>query len=158
MNIPDAAVEAVMKAIYEAGIDTFANEPYRKMAIAALGAATPYLAARRTVTTVGELEELPFGSVILDPAGLSLHKNEFTGWIASNGARNIDAEMLEREALPATVLHEPRSAGAGEPTAPWGSSCTTTSSGRSLRSRLSFPPAWIEASPSPERPQGRRTP
>ncbi|WNM64536.1 hypothetical protein SEA_MIDNIGHTRAIN_49 [Arthrobacter phage MidnightRain] len=61
----------------------------------------------RTITTAEELDALPFGSVILDPTGLSLHKNEFTGWRASNGAKDIDAEMLEREALPAKVLHEP---------------------------------------------------
>jgi hypothetical protein len=59
----------------------------------------------RTITTVEELDALPVGSVILDPAGLSLHKNEFTGWCASNGAKNISGEMLD-EALPATVLYE----------------------------------------------------
>lgn len=61
----------------------------------------------RTITTVEELDALPAGSVILDSDGLSLHKNEFTGWCASNGAKEIDVEMLEGEALPATVLHEP---------------------------------------------------
>lgn len=61
----------------------------------------------RTVTTVEELDALPVGSVILDPIGLSLHKNEFTGWCASNGAKDITAEMLAYEALPATVLYEP---------------------------------------------------
>lgn len=61
----------------------------------------------RTVTTVEELDALPVGSVILDPKGLSLHKNAFTGWYASNGAKNITAEVLALEALPATVLHEP---------------------------------------------------
>jgi hypothetical protein len=60
----------------------------------------------RTITTAEELDALPYGSVILDPLGVSLHKNEFTGWRASNGAKNITAEMLEHEALPATVLHE----------------------------------------------------
>lgn len=60
----------------------------------------------RTITTVEELDALPFGSVILDPTGLSLHKNEFTGWRASNGAKGISPEMLAQEALPATVLHE----------------------------------------------------
>lgn len=59
------------------------------------------------VTTIEELDALPIGSVILDPAGLSLHKNEFTGWRASNGAKNIPAGLLELEALPATVLYEP---------------------------------------------------
>jgi hypothetical protein len=61
----------------------------------------------RTITTAEELDALPVGSVILDGSGLSLHKNEFTGWVASNGAKNIGAEMLLREALPATVLYEP---------------------------------------------------
>jgi hypothetical protein len=60
----------------------------------------------RTVTTAEELDALPVGSVILDPAGLSLHKTEFTGWRASNGVKNIGPAMLEQEALPATVLHE----------------------------------------------------
>lgn len=61
----------------------------------------------RTITTAEELDALPVGSVILDPIGLSLHKNEFTGWRASNGAKDITAEMLQREALPATVLYTP---------------------------------------------------
>jgi hypothetical protein len=61
----------------------------------------------RTITTAEELDALPFGSVILDPVGLSLHKNEFAGWRASNGAKEIPADMLAREALPATVLYEP---------------------------------------------------
>lgn len=61
----------------------------------------------RTVTTVEELDALPFGSVILDRSGLSLHKNEFTGWRASNGAKDIDEAMLAQEAFPAIVLHEP---------------------------------------------------
>jgi hypothetical protein len=71
----------------------------------ALKAAQP-----RTITTVEELDALAPGSVILDPAGLSLHKNEFTGWRASNGAKNITAEMLQNEALPAIVLHSPAAA------------------------------------------------
>lgn len=61
----------------------------------------------RTITTAEELDALPFGSVILDPIGLSLHKNEFTGWRASNGAKGITLDMLANEALPATVLYEP---------------------------------------------------
>ncbi|BCW47954.1 hypothetical protein [Arthrobacter sp. StoSoilB13] len=60
----------------------------------------------RTITTVEELDALPRGSVILDRSGLSLHKNEFTGWRASNGAKDISPEMLAQEAFPATVLHE----------------------------------------------------
>lgn len=61
----------------------------------------------RTIKTAEELDALPNGSVILDSVGLSLHKNEFAGWRASNGAKQISAEMLAREALPATVLYEP---------------------------------------------------
>lgn len=61
----------------------------------------------RKLTTVAELDALPFGSVILDRSGLSLHKNEFIGWRASNGAKDISPEMLEQEAFPATVLYEP---------------------------------------------------
>jgi len=61
----------------------------------------------RMVTTVEELDALPFGSVVLDRSGLSLHKNEFTGWRASNGAKDISPEMLAQEAFPATVLHNP---------------------------------------------------
>lgn len=61
----------------------------------------------RTITTVEELDALPTGSVILDPIGLSLHKNPFTGWNASNGAKEITADMLQGEALPATVIYEP---------------------------------------------------
>jgi hypothetical protein len=60
----------------------------------------------RTITTAEELDALPVGSVILDPIGLSLHKNAFTGWCASNGAKEITADMLAHESLPATVLHE----------------------------------------------------
>jgi hypothetical protein len=62
----------------------------------------------RTITTVEELDALPFGSVVLDRSGLSLHKSEFTGWRASNGAKDISEEMLEQEAFPASVLHEGR--------------------------------------------------
>jgi hypothetical protein len=61
----------------------------------------------RTIETVEELDALPAGSVILDPIGLSLQKIAFTGWNSSNGAKEIGADMLEREALPATVLYEP---------------------------------------------------
>jgi hypothetical protein len=61
----------------------------------------------RTITTAEELDALPVGSVILDPAGLSLHKNEYTGWRASNGAKDIPADMLVTEALPATILWKP---------------------------------------------------
>ena len=60
----------------------------------------------RTVTTVEELDALPLGSVILDQVGLSLHRNAFTGWCSSNGAKEIPMDMLMQEALPATVLHE----------------------------------------------------
>ena len=61
----------------------------------------------RTITAVEELDKLANGSVILDRSGISLHKNEFTGWRASNGAKGISLEMLAEEGLPATVLHEP---------------------------------------------------
>jgi hypothetical protein len=61
----------------------------------------------RTIATIEELDALPAGSVILDPIGLSLHKNAFTGWCSSNGAKEIPADMLAREALPATVLYSP---------------------------------------------------
>lgn len=64
----------------------------------------------RTVNTLDALDALPFGSVILDRSGLSLHKNEFIGWRASNGAKDISPEMLKQEAFPATVLHEPEAA------------------------------------------------
>lgn len=66
----------------------------------------PLVRKPRTVTTVEELDALPNGSVILDPSGISLHKNEFTGWGASNGAKGIDVEMIAEEGIPATVLHE----------------------------------------------------
>ena len=68
-------------------------------------------AGPRTITTVEELDALPLGSVILDQVGLSLHRNAFTGWCSSNGAKEIPMDMLMQEALPATVLYEP------EPTA-----------------------------------------
>lgn len=87
--------------------DTQGQRPARQdVELAAAILAAGYVKPR-TITTLEELEDLPSGSVILDPTGLSLHKNEFTGWRASNGARNIAADMLEGEALPATVLHEP---------------------------------------------------
>lgn len=60
----------------------------------------------RTITTAEELDALPLGSVILDQVGLSLHRNAFTGWCSSNGAKEIPMDMLMQEALPATVLHE----------------------------------------------------
>ena len=101
MNARDELAEIIDACIgelydYEVGGDVIAD------AILAAGYRKP-----RIVTTLAELEALPFGSVILDPAGLSLHKNEFSGWRASNGAKEISAEMLEHEALPATVLYEP---------------------------------------------------
>lgn len=63
----------------------------------------------RTISTVEELDALPVGSVVLDGSGLSLHRNEFTGWGASNGTKNISNEMFrqEMEVFPITVLHEP---------------------------------------------------
>lgn len=61
----------------------------------------------RTVTTVEELDALPAGSVLLDPIGISLHKNAFTGWRASNGAKDIPLEILAADGLPATVLYTP---------------------------------------------------
>lgn len=103
-----------MEAAKQVAWQRYGSQPDTPYLRTLLAAAAPHLMARRIVTTIEDLEELPFGSVILDGAGLSLHKNEFSGWRASNGAKNIDAEMLAQEALPATVLHEPRSAGAGE--------------------------------------------
>lgn len=76
----------------------------------AAGMITAGYSKPRTITTVEELDALPLGSVILDGGGLSLHKNAFTGWCASNGAKDIEGELL-LEATPATVLHVP------EPTA-----------------------------------------
>jgi hypothetical protein len=61
----------------------------------------------RTVTTAEELDALPVGSVLLDPIGISLHKNAFTGWCASNGGKEIPLEMLAVDGLPATVLYIP---------------------------------------------------
>jgi hypothetical protein len=84
------------------------NSPYAEcyyvMADAAMAAG---YRKPRTITTTRELDALPVGSVVLDQFGLSLHKNAFTGWCASNGATNIPTDMLEQEALPATVLFEP---------------------------------------------------
>lgn len=65
-----------------------------------------YSTRRRTVTTEAELDALPVGSVVLDPIGISLHRNPFTGWCASNGAKEVEGEFL-LEALPATVLYSP---------------------------------------------------
>lgn len=61
----------------------------------------------RTITTVEELDALPNGSVVLDRNGLSLHKNMFSQWDASNGTRNVQPDELEADAFPATVLHTP---------------------------------------------------
>lgn len=60
---------------------------------------------RRTITTAEELDALPIGSVVLDPVGISLHR-DIVGWNASNGSRHIDHEEIERDAFPATILHE----------------------------------------------------
>ena len=111
------AANAVLAAGYRKHCANTTNEAREEMLLeveAAYESEVPvvdYLIAAgyskpRTITTVEELDDLPVGSVILDPIGLSLHKNEFTGWGASNGAKNITAEMLRNEALPATVLHE----------------------------------------------------
>jgi len=78
-------------------------EHYEAMADAILAAG---YVKPRVITTTEELDALPIGSVILDPIGISLHKNAFSGWRASNGAKEISAGMLRQEALPATVLHE----------------------------------------------------
>jgi hypothetical protein len=95
--------------------DIIGDKPANVSQIGKIAAARRVLDAgyrrARTITTIEELDALPVGSVILDPIGLSLHKNEFTGWRASNGATEITADMLQREALPATLIHEP------EPTA-----------------------------------------
>ena len=79
----EAVVDATMEVILAAG--------YRKP---------------RIITTAEELDALPVGSVILDQVGLSLHRNAFTGWCSSNGAKEIPMDMLMQEALPATVLYE----------------------------------------------------
>jgi hypothetical protein len=70
-------------------------------ALADLGYSKP-----RLVTTVDEMDALPVGSVVLDPLGLSLHR-DIIGWNCSNGTRHVDREELERDAFPATVIHEP---------------------------------------------------
>ena len=87
----NAIREAALPFIFH-GTKTLADLGYRKP---------------RTITTAEELDALPAGSVVLDPAGLSLHKNAFTGWCASNGTKSIPLDMLQHEALPATVLNEP---------------------------------------------------
>lgn len=66
--------------------------------------------SKRVITTIEELEALPFGSVLLDSRGISLHNNRFFGWTSSNLDRDISRELLERDGLPATVLHEPDAA------------------------------------------------
>ena len=105
-QLADAIADAIAGTLGEvAGIfDTSIDEDLKMAdAILAAGYRKP-----RTVTTVEELDALPVGSVVLDDSGLSLHRNEFTGWCASNGAKNISNEMFEQEmeAFPMTVLHE----------------------------------------------------
>jgi len=64
----------------------------------------------RTVSTVEELEALPIGSVVLDRDGMALQNTQFdlsgTGWNAANGTRDIEREVLEADAFPATVVYE----------------------------------------------------
>lgn len=60
-----------------------------------------------TIKTFEELDALPVGTVVLDPIGLSLHKDILGNWNVSNGVRGATREELERDAFPATVLYEP---------------------------------------------------
>jgi len=106
MTISDEALEVAARVMLDKMYDDptlKVDDEDRDIMRAALEAAAPHM--QPLITTIEELEALPFGSVILDRSGLSLHKNEFTGWRASNGAKSVTVEMLENEALPATVLH-----------------------------------------------------
>ena len=65
-----------------------------------------YTLKPRTVTTAAELDALPEGSIVRDRSGLALQRS-ILGWNCINGVRDIRREELERDAFPATVLHEP---------------------------------------------------
>lgn len=102
MSARDELAELVLP-ILEKCFDSDWKMTYSEMvtdAILADGYSKP-----RTITTVAEMDALPIGSVVLDLIGISLHKNPFTGWCASNGAKEIGREFWA-EALPATVLYE----------------------------------------------------
>ena len=88
MNVPD--IGGFDYALHEADV------------ILAAGYSKP-----RTITTAEELDALAVGSVILDPIGLALRR-DILGWNCTNGTTHIDNDVLVDDALPATVLWEPK--------------------------------------------------
>ena len=130
MNISDEAVEASAKVMSEAAGDANSFNPaagvhhhgepvnkWRHVARAALAAAAPHLMAPRTITTVEELEALPVESMVRDGLGFTYDKwwdedgSEYNWWATTGDRREYSSKKI---ALPATVLHEPRAAGAWE--------------------------------------------
>jgi len=112
MEIPDEAVEAAAKAMADLGEADNGESGWPDFARAALEAAGRYLMAQahRIITTAEELVNLPQGAVILSEQGGIFQ--QFNGyWLEP---ANSYGHHLDEIALPATLLHEPRSAGAGE--------------------------------------------
>ena len=61
----------------------------------------------RTITTAAELDALPVKVVLLDEGGWPVWRDPHTGWCASNGTRDIPADLLIADGAPLTILHDP---------------------------------------------------
>ena len=61
----------------------------------------------RTITTIAELDALPVKVVLLDEGGWPVWRDPHTGWCASNGTRDIPADLLIADGAPLTILHDP---------------------------------------------------
>lgn len=129
MNIPDEAVEAAINARGRAnnpkwdhpllGYETFSVEQkgfLREQARIMLEAAAPHLIAPIELTTEEELDALPVGAVVRGKwlAEKWADEEGDLWYVAGKGMRWETGDLVRRGGLPATVIHEPRSAGAGE--------------------------------------------
>jgi len=100
MNAPDELAEVIYKARWVDGIKdvTVAADAGIANAILAAGYSKP-----RTITTVEELDALPYGSVVLDASSATATKLDADYWEVAGFASHFRVEAID---LPAAVLHE----------------------------------------------------
>ena len=103
--IPTETITAAHAAICEQNIDECLDPDWRGKCVKAVEAAASILGKPRTITTVGEMNALPVGSVVMDRSGMPLHLTAFCGGAASNVSSGIAPTELERDCVPAPVLH-----------------------------------------------------
>ncbi|MDM8084728.1 hypothetical protein QUV83_08135 [Cellulomonas cellasea] len=92
------------------------------------------------ITTAGELDELPVGSVLLDKGGQAVWRDLYDHWCAANGTRQIRASLVIDDGAPLTLLHRPDAPPAA-PTATVDREALSTVVGSVLCSVTNYPDA-----------------